>query len=289
MKVLVFGKNGQVGQTLSCLDDVVAAGREEADLSKPEEIRRQIESVAPTAIINAAAYTAVDKAEEETDLAMAVNGVAPGVMAETAAEAGIPLVHVSTDCVFDGKLDRPYVETDAPNPINVYGQTKLAGEEAVLKASDRHIVLRVSWVFSEVGSNFLHSMLRLSETRDELSIVSDQIGGPTSASDIAKVLWHLATEAAKTGETPRGVFHLASQPFVSRADFAREIFRQTGRDVIVNEIPTSAFPTPARRPLNSRLDGSHLSQSWNMTAPDWRESLRDVLGKLKIGKANGEA
>ena len=220
---------------------------------------------------------------------MAINGVAPGVMAQSATEAGIPLVHVSTDCVFDGELDRPYVETDLPNPLSVYGRTKLAGENAVLEACDRHLVLRTSWVFSAVGSNFLHSMLRLSETRNELNIVNDQIGGPTAAADIALTLWRLAILCCYTVETARGVLHFASQPFVSRADFAREIFSQTGRDVKVSDIPTSAYPTPAVRPLNSRLDSSHIIQSYNLTPTDWRDGLRDVLSVMKVSEANGEA
>ncbi|MEB8388256.1 dTDP-4-dehydrorhamnose reductase [Rhodobacteraceae bacterium KMM 6894] len=280
MTLLVFGKTGQVAQELQAQGDVVALGRDAADLSDLGAVEAAIAAHAPRAVINAAAYTAVDRAEDDEALAHAVNAVAPGAMARACAARGIPLVHISTDYVFAGGGLASWKPDDTPDPQNVYGHTKLAGENAVRAVGGVHVILRTSWVFSAHGANFVKTMLRLSESRDALNIVGDQIGGPTPAADIAAAVLKITTSLE--GGTSGGTYHFSGAPDVNWADFAREIFRQAGRDVTVTDIPTADYPTPARRPLNSRLDCTTLTTDFGLSRPDWRAGLADVLAQLTL-------
>lgn len=280
MTLLVFGKTGQVAQELQALADVIALGRDDADLSDLEVCATAIRKHTPEAVINAAAYTAVDRAEDEKTLAVSINGWAPAAMARTCAELGIPFVHISTDYVFDGAGEEPWKSEDSPNPKNAYGLSKLIGEKAVREAGGRYAILRTSWVFSAHGSNFVKSMLRLSETRDTLSIVSDQVGGPTPARDIARACITLAEQLAKDA-TKSGTYHFSGAPDVSWREFAETIFEQAGRHVSVRGIPSSEYPTPAARPMNSRLDCSSLEKTFGIARPEWREGLHTVLEELE--------
>ena len=275
MTVLMFGKTGQVAREVQRQADVTALGRADADLSNPEACRAAIETHRPRIVINAAAYTAVDKAEEEEALAQTVNGVAPGVMAEACAALGIPFLHISTDYVFDGTGQGAWVETDPVQPQNAYGRSKCAGELAVVDAGGDWAILRTAWVFSAHGSNFVKTMLRLSESRDHLRVVSDQVGCPTPAADIAATLLAMARamEAGQGG----GLYHYGGAPHVSWAGFAREIFALAGRDVYVEDIPSRDYPTPAARPLNSRLNCAKLEADFGITPANWRAGLTAVL------------
>ncbi|MDF1682195.1 dTDP-4-dehydrorhamnose reductase [Ponticaulis sp.] len=286
MTVLVFGANGQVGRELQRVGYVRALSREEADVSKEADIVSAIEVMKPTAIVNAAAYTAVDKAETETEAAHLVNAVAPGIMAREARSREIPFVHISTDFVFDGTKTGPYTEDDVPSPKSVYGQTKLDGEKAVLEVGGNSVVLRTAWVFSPNGSNFVHIMMRLADERGILRVVEDQFGGPTSARDIAVAALNIVrTRGATPGES--AIYHYAGGPDVSRVEFARQIFRLSGRAPEILPIPTTDYPTPAERPLNSRLDCSEIEKDFGIERPDWRESLARVLEEMGELKANG--
>lgn len=276
--ILVFGATGQVATELQRQAEVTALGRDRADLSDPQGCAAVIADLKPHVVINAAAYTGVDRAEEDEALAQVVNAAAPGAMAGACAHLGIPFLHISTDYVFDGSGTQPWQETDPVAPQNVYGRTKLTGEEAVRASGARHIILRCSWVFSAQGANFVKTMLRLSETRQSLNVVEDQIGGPTPAADIAATLLALA-EHMQTGAAG-GTYHYAGEPHASWAGFAREIFSQAGRDVTVTGIPSSDYPTPATRPLNSRLDCARLARDFGIAPPDWRAGLTDVLRDL---------
>ncbi len=281
--ILVFGKTGQVAQEIALnagQREIVFLGRDAADLTNPEQCQAAIETHRPQAVINAAAYTAVDRAEDEAETVMAVNGTTVGAIARTCSALGIPLVHISTDYVFDGSGEAPHRPQDTTNPINTYGRTKLAGETAIGASTCRHAILRTSWVFSAHGNNFVKTMLRLSETRDALNVVDDQIGGPTPAADIARACLHLA-DRLMAGEMDSATLHFGGSPDVSWAGFAREIFSQAGRSVTVTGIPTSDYPTPAKRPLNSRMDCSSLS-ACGLERPDWRAGLRDVLNSKEI-------
>lgn len=280
MKLLVFGKSGQVAQALQRLagPDDLFLGRDQADLSDPAACAAAIRAHAPDAVINAAAWTAVDKAEDHEAEAMVVNAEAPAAIARACADLGLPFLHVSTDYVFDGSGEAPW-PVDAPAvPLNAYGRTKLAGEEAIRASGAHHAILRTSWVFSADGANFLKTMLTLSETRDALSIVNDQIGGPTPAGAIARALILIA-EKMISGH-PGGTYHIAGRPFVSWAEFARWIFKCAGRDVTITEIPTADYPTPAARPLNSRLDCTTLTRDFGLTQPDWKAQLRADIQRL---------
>ncbi len=277
--ILVFGRTGQVATELQRLADVTALGRDQADLSDPGACAAAIRSHAPQAVINAAAYTAVDQAEEDEDAARVINADAPGAMARSCAEMGLPFCHVSTDYVFDGSGTRPWRPTDPVAPQSAYGRTKLAGEEAVRAAGGSWAILRTSWVFSAHGTNFVKTMLRLSRTRDHLSVVGDQIGGPTPARGIAAALLRMAG-AMRAGQ-PGGLYHYGGQPPVSWADFARHIFARTGRAVTVEDIPAADWPAPARRPANSRLDGAALKADFDIDPPDWMAELDLVLQELE--------
>lgn len=281
--ILIFGKTGQVATELQRQADVVALGREQADLSDPQACARAILESDARVVINAAAYTAVDKAEEEEALATVINGNAPRAMARACAEKGIPFLHVSTDYVFAGDGEAPWVETDPVAPPNAYGRSKLAGEQAVLAAGGNAAILRTSWVFSAHGNNFVKTMLRLAETRDALNVVNDQIGGPTPADKIAEALLTMAA-AMQVGQLG-GVCHFAGQPDASWAEFAKEIFTQADKAVTVTGIPSADYPTPATRPLNSRMDCSKLEMDFGIKAPDWKAGVARVLKDLKVSAA----
>ena len=281
MKVLVFGRTGQVATELQRqLPQAVFLGREQADLADPAACAAAIRDSDAAAVINAAAWTAVDKAEAEEAAATVVNGDAPAAMARAAAARGIPFLHVSTDYVFSGAGSAPWVETDPVAPQNAYGRSKLAGEQGVRAAGGAAAILRTSWVFSAHGANFVKTMPRLSESRDALSVVEDQIGGPTPAADIAAALVIMAQKMV-AGQ-PGGTYHFGGSPWVSWADFAREIFALSGRKVAVTGIPTAAYPTPALRPLNSRMDCTALTRDFGIAPPDWQVGLSKVLKELEI-------
>ena len=280
MTVLIFGRSGQLAREIArATPGVVCLGRTEADLSDPGASAAAIADRSPQAVINAAAYTAVDRAEAEEELASTINGAAPAAMARECARLGIPFVHVSTDYVFDGSGTRPWAPGDAPAPLGAYGRSKLAGEAGVRAAGGNHAILRTAWVFSAHGSNFVKTMLRLGAERDRLTIVADQIGGPTPAAAIAAACLEIAGQLARDPDK-RGTYHFSGAPEVSWADFAREIFRLSGHRVTVEDIPTASYPTPARRPLNSRLDCSATDTVFGLGRPDWRAGLREVLKEL---------
>jgi dTDP-4-dehydrorhamnose reductase len=283
--ILVFGKTGQVARELTRRAPAGALtllDRGEADLSDPTACAMAIRRHAPRAVINAAAYTAVDRAEEEEETATRINGAAPGAMARACAELGIPLVQISTDYVFDGSGAEARSPGEATAPLNAYGRSKLAGEEAVRAALPAHAILRTSWVFSAHGANFVKTMLRLGESRDSLSVVADQIGGPTPAGAIAEACLTMAGALAEGRGAP-GTYHFAGAPETSWAGFAREIMAQAGLACRITEIPTRDFPTPAERPANSRLDCSALETAFGIPRPDWRAALSEVLAELPRG------
>lgn len=286
MKALVFGKTGQVATELVRLASqdvqIEALGRDQADLTNPEACAKRIADSDADVVINAAAYTAVDQAESQPELAMAVNGVAPTAMAMAAAEKGLPFLHVSTDYVFDGAGDFAFAPSDETGPLGVYGRTKLEGENGVRAAGGRYAILRTSWVFSAHGGNFVKTMLRLSDTHPELGIVSDQIGGPTPARDIAATLLEMARQMHAGAQG--GTYHYSGTPDTSWAGFANEIFAQAQRDVGVNEIATVDYPTPAQRPLNSRLNCAALETEFGIKQPDWTVGLARVLEALNEAK-----
>lgn len=278
--ILVFGSTGQVARELAVLPHTECLSREAADLTNPGSCAALIHQRQPDAVINAAAYTDVDRAETEEELATIVNGEAPGAMAMACAELDIPFVTISTDYVFDGHGQAPWSPTDTPQPLGAYGRSKRAGEIAIAATSARWAILRTSWVVSAHGKNFVKTMLRLGASRDRLSIVADQIGGPTPARDIAQACYKLACDM-KDDPTKGGIYHYSGQPDVSWADFAREIFRQADLNCIVDDIPSSDYPTPAVRPLNSRLDCADLARDFFLTQPDWRSGLSHILNDLR--------
>jgi dTDP-4-dehydrorhamnose reductase len=276
MTILVFGKTGQVATELSPLSDVLCLGRADVDLTDPMACANAIASHRPRAVINAAAYTDVDRAEVEENIAQVVNTRAPQVMAQACADIDIPFVHISTDYVFDGSGSEPWTSDHQPNPQNAYGRTKIAGEAAIREIGGRFAILRTSWVFSAHGKNFVKSMLKFGATRDEFCVVSDQIGGPTPAREVA-LACHAIAKALMDAPEKAGVYHLSGMPDCNRADFARQIFTAAKVSCKVDEIPTSQFPTPAERPLNSRLDCQSLEQIFGVRRPDWRAYLCDQL------------
>jgi dTDP-4-dehydrorhamnose reductase len=279
MKALVFGRTGQVATELQRFGNTIAFGREEADLMNPEKCAEIVLNSGADVIINAAAYTAVDKAEEEEEIATIVNGAAPTKMAQAAAEIGKPFVHISTDYVFDGAGDTPWFTSDEANPLSAYGRSKRVGEEGVIAAGGTFAILRTSWVFSAHGKNFVKTMLQLSETREKLTIVDDQFGGPTAAADIARACLLIAQNLLINADL-KGIYHFSGKPDVSWADFAQEIFTLCDRNVDIVGIPTIEYPTPATRPENSRMNCDGLVQNFDIARPDWRLSLLDVLKEL---------
>ncbi|WP_347312547.1 dTDP-4-dehydrorhamnose reductase [Defluviimonas sp. SAOS-178_SWC] len=286
MKALVFGTTGQLGIELARRAPrgaaLIALGREVADLTQPGACAALIATATPDIVINAAAYTAVDAAESDRETAHLANTTAPGAMARAATQAAIPFLHVSTDYVFDGTGTRPWREDDPVAPLGAYGQTKLDGERAIAAAGGPHAILRTSWVFSAHGKNFVKTMLRLGAERDTLSVVDDQRGGPTAAADIADALWTIAT-AFRDGRGQSGLFHFSGAPTVSWADFADAIFDRATlpHRPVVARIPTSAYPTPAKRPANSALDCSRIRAVYGIEQPDWRRSLSEVIRELE--------
>lgn len=280
MRLLVFGRTGQVAtelaQRLPAGMTARFLGRDEADLMDPAACAARIGDC--DAVVNAAAWTAVDKAEAEEAAATVVNGDAPAAMARACAAQGLPFLHVSTDYVFDGAGDRPFRPEDPTGPLGAYGRSKLAGETGVRGSGARHLILRTSWVVSAHGANFVKTMLRLGREREVLNVVADQIGGPTPAAAIADAL--AAAARAMVQGAPGGTYHFAGAPDTSWADFAREIMARAGLGCAIHDIPTSAYPTPARRPPNSRLDCSALERDFGIRRPDWRAGLDDILQEL---------
>ncbi|SLN75849.1 dTDP-4-dehydrorhamnose reductase [Ruegeria meonggei] len=279
--VLIFGATGQLGKALVRQSPQAhAPSRADIDLSSPEDCADAILEYRPKAIINAAAYTAVDRAEEDEATAHLINATAPGVMARTAATLGIPFVHVSTDYVFDGSGQSPWTPEDQPNPLGAYGRTKRAGEIAVLQAGGCPVILRTSWVFSADGINFVHAILRLSAERDQLSIVADQIGGPTPASALATACLTIANTLRAAPEKA-GIYHYSGSPDVSWAEYARAIVARTQRQTHIEDIMTTQYPTPAKRPLNSRLSCNSTTTTFGLNRPDWRKILDDVVPEME--------
>jgi len=283
-KILLIGAKGQVGKELkeTLTGDITALGREELDLTQKEHICQVIGSLKPDIIVNAAAYTAVDKAETEKELAKSINAIAPKILAEVARKIGAKIVHISTDYVFDGTKNKPYLEEDETNPLGIYGQTKLAGEEAIKQSGAEHIILRTAWVYGTYGkSNFVKTMLRLGKEREELKVVSDQIGSPTRAKDIAVAIDTLI-EANKW----ESIYHFTNSGVASWYDFSVAIFdeaKKLGFPLKIKQvvpINTSEYPTPAKRPAYSVLSAKKISQVLGNHPPYWRESLRKMLEKL---------
>ena len=279
--ILVFGKTGQVATELNRVSGVMALGREDVDLSDPAACAAAVREHAPKAVINAAAYTAVDKAEDEEHLATVINGDAPTAMAKACVELGIPLVHISTDYVFNGRGNTPYCPEDATEPQNAYGRSKLVGETGIRESGAVYAILRTSWVVSANGANFVKTMLRLSETRDALNVVADQIGGPTPARDIAKACLQIANQLIQD-TTKSGTYHFSGAPDVSWAEFASKIFVQADRTVTVTPISTAEYPTPAKRPSNSRMDCHSTEQVFGIKRPNWQDGLKEILKDLEV-------
>jgi dTDP-4-dehydrorhamnose reductase len=291
VKILITGANGQVGwalqRALASLGEVVALDQSELDLAQPDALRAQVRAIAPDAIVNAAAYTAVDRAESEPELARTVNAIAPGVLAEEAQRLDAVLVHYSTDYVFDGTKPGPYVESDPTNPLNVYGRTKLEGERAIGASGCRHLTLRTSWVYGTRGNNFLLTMLRLAnERRQSLRIVDDQIGAPTWCQEIATATAALLARPELAGRGADGLYHLTASGATSWFGFAQAIFASPEMARLglmppaLEAIPSSAYPTPARRPANSRLDCGRLAERAGIRLATWDEALKRCLGEI---------
>jgi len=282
MSLLVFGQTGQVATEIARrAPHALCLGRDKADLADPDACALAIKRHAPRAVINAAAYTAVDRAEDEEPQATRINADAPAAMAHACATLGIPLIHISTDYVFDGSGNAPRAVKAPTAPLNAYGRSKLAGEAAIRATGAAHAILRTSWVFSAHGSNFLKTMLRLSDTRDALSIVNDQIGGPTPAGYIAEACLTIVNRLT-ADPTLTGTYHFSGAPDVSWQGFAEAIFAAAGRHVTVTGIPTADYPTPAARPLNSRLDCRTTETAFGLTRPDWRAALPDILNEIGV-------
>ncbi|MDH7808115.1 MULTISPECIES: dTDP-4-dehydrorhamnose reductase [unclassified Rhizobium] len=293
MRLAVTGKNGQVVSALQALAgpdlEIVALGRPELDLARPDTVFKALREAKPDVVVSAAAYTAVDKAESEPDIAFAVNRDGAKAVARAANDIGVPVIHISTDYVFDGTKTTAYVENDPTGPASVYGRSKLEGEQAVSESTDNYAVLRTAWVYSEYGSNFLKTMLRLSESRDQINVVADQFGCPTSATDIAVGIVSIARKLATDPASHlRGVFHMSGTGETNWAGFAKQIFEFSaengGKSMIVNDITTAQYPTPARRPANSRLDCSKLEEVYGIRLPEWQTSTRAVMAALAQNK-----
>ncbi|MGQ3215454.1 MAG: dTDP-4-dehydrorhamnose reductase [Shinella sp.] len=290
MRIVVTGKEGQIARSIAALGprmgvEIVTVGRPELDLAAPGSVMPALAAVRPDAIVSAAAYTMVDKAETERDLAFAINGIGAGAVAEAAARLGVPLLHLSTDYVFDGRKPAPYVETDPAQPICIYGASKLDGERRAAAAASDLAIFRTAWVYSPYGVNFLKTMLRLGETRDKLVVVADQQGCPTSAEDIAGALILAARRMVEDRDGRyRGIFHLTGAGEASWAEFAREIFSaaETCGHSPVEVIPITSdqYPSPVTRPANSRLSGEKLTHIYGIALPDWRTSTRKVVDTL---------
>ena len=295
LKVAVTGANGQLGyQLVKKLTDKVtlkAFDRAAVDIANAAEVDSALLSFAPDVIINAAAYTAVDKAEQEPELAKAINETGPENLAKVAAKLAAVLIHVSTDYVFDGSSDSPYVETDATNPQSIYGLTKLNGEKAIAKNCGKHIILRTAWVFAEHGNNFVKTMLRLAQSRPELGVVADQVGGPTYAGDIAEAIISIMSQLSTENEQRFGIYHYSGTPFVSWHQFATQVFDQAAQQQliakapVVNAITTAQYPTPAKRPAFSMLNCNKIYQAFAVSPSNWQAALNNLtLYKWKLWK-----
>jgi dTDP-4-dehydrorhamnose reductase len=291
-RILLTGGNGQVGralrQTLPQSATLVVPDRSALDLANPDSIRNTVRDCRPTLIINAAAYTAVDRAESEADLAMAVNGVAPGVLAEEAKRLNATLVHYSTDYVFDGKKSTAYTETDTPNPLNVYGKTKLAGEQAVRAVGAAHYTLRTSWVYAAEGANFVNTILRLARERPELRIVDDQTGAPTWARAIAEMTVQMLGTARSDASPQHGLYHLTATGAVTWCGFARAILDEAQKisgavPPRLTPITTADYPLPAQRPVNSRLDTMRFTTTFGITPAPWQKMLAQCMQGKQLG------
>lgn len=291
MRILVAGGQGQVGSALAQqgLDqnlDLIALGRQDLNITSAESIASVFANYEPDLLINAAAYTAVDKAESEPELAYAINETATALLADACAERDIPMLHISTDYVFDGTKDLPYVETDPVNPIAVYAKSKEAGERALRERLERHIILRTSWVFGLQGNNFVKTMVRLAKDRDRLTVVADQFGGPSSARGIAEALLTIAARYQSGSSIAWGTYHYCQKPYVSWHEFAQAIVARAielglvDHEVEVAPIPSSEFPTPVVRPKNSRLDTSALASAFGIKDSEWATDVDQVLESL---------
>jgi len=293
-RILLTGRNGQVGfelqRALAPLGEVTAVGTTDCDLADTDAIRALVQRVQPQLIVNPAAYTAVDKAESEVDRARAINAIAPGVLGEEAAKLGAAVIHYSTDYVYDGAKDASYVESDSTGPRSVYGQTKLDGERALQAATANHLIFRTSWVVGAHGGNFAKTMLRLAADREELKVVADQFGAPTSAALIADVTAHMARQLLRDGADgfSFGTYHLAADGETTWHAYAQFVI---GEAILMGKalktspervlpIPASAYPTPAVRPQNSRLDTSHLRQTFGLHLPHWQLGVRHILQQI---------
>lgn len=305
-RILLIGQDGQVGQelqkTLAPLGEVIGVGRQQLDLAQPELIQQVIAEAAPNLIVNAAAYTAVDKAESEPDLAYAINAIAPKQMAESAQRLGVPLIHISTDYVFDGSQSTPYTETDATNPLGIYGKSKLAGEAEIQQLYERHpdlqfIILRTAWVYGARGKgNFVKTMLRLGAEREELRVVADQVGTPTWAAEIARAITALSKQfltpptdtTSTTSANLSGIYHFTNSGITSWYDFAVAIFEEAKSLGVplklqrVIPITTAEYPTPTQRPAYSALANQKIQTILQSPAPQWRQGLRQMLSELYL-------
>jgi dTDP-4-dehydrorhamnose reductase len=291
MQILIFGRSGQVARELGRQSwpehiGVRQLGRDDCDLGDADAVAEAVRASRAEIVINAAAYTAVDKAETEPALAAKINRDAPAAMAKACANTGAWLIHLSTDYVFDGRKASPYVESDPSAPLSVYGRTKADGEAEIRSALAQHVILRTSWVFAGHGNNFVRTMLRLSAERPELRIVCDQQGGPTWAGDIASAV-RLVSEHIRTGNGGPGTFHLTGKEPTTWHDFALCIFRMTGRDMRIVPIKTADYPTAAKRPLNSILDCSRIARTYGILQPDWRRGLVAALSELGAEPTGG--
>lgn len=285
-KFLITGAKGQVGyclaQQLQGKHEILAVDRDELDITDQSAVKNAVENFCPDVIINAAAHTAVDRAETEVELSEAINVKGPQYLAEAAKNVGAAILHISTDYVFDGQREGKYKETDATDPQGVYGKTKLEGEQAVAKANDKFIVLRTAWVFGEHGNNFVKTMLRLAKTRDTLGVVTDQIGGPTYSGDIAASLIQIAEKIIAGEDVQYGIYHFTGEPYVSWCEFAKAIFAEAisqnvlEKSPLVNAITTADYPTPAKRPANSCLDLTKIQQVFGIQPSDWQTALKNI-------------
>ena len=283
--ILVIGRTGQVAQAIASLGHpgLILAGRPDADLADAASLARTLERTSPALVINTGAFTSVDGAESEPAAAMTINADGPAALAGLCESARIPLIHLSTDCVFDGRKSSAYAPDDAAEPLGVYGATKLAGEHAVAAAS-RHLIIRVSWIFSQFGSNFVRTMLNAARTREEVTVVDDQFGCPTHAPALAAALLEIAQVACAPGFAGWGTYHLAGAGETDRASMTRTIYaestRHGGPTARVRAVSTADYPTPAARPLNARLDMSRTSEVFGISLPDWRAGLAETVAIL---------
>ncbi|PHS28939.1 MAG: dTDP-4-dehydrorhamnose reductase [Robiginitomaculum sp.] len=287
--LLVIGRSGQLARALveAGGDHITALGHQEADITNADSVKAALEQYRPALVINAAAYTAVDAAQTDKVAALALNTTGPATLAGLCAERDVPLIHISTDYVFDGTSITPYQEDDVPSPLGVYGRTKLAGEQAVRQHNPRHIIARTAWVHSPIGKNFVKTMLHLARDRDDIRVVADQFGNPTYAPHLAHALLHMAERILNTaGFSDWGIYHLAGTGRTSWADFAEEVFAVSaalgGPNARVTPIPSADYPTPAPRPANSCLQCDKAHERFGITMPDWRKGAKSCVQALLV-------